>query len=85
MDSKQLKVRVISSLWSLGTLIGIGLAGFLISSDFTKWVADTFKEYPLAISLITFLLPEVAKAIRNYFLVRKQQLGSQKAEETLLI
>lgn len=80
----QLKIRITSSLYSLGVLLLVTLAGFLLSADFTKWVADTFKEYPLAISLITFLLPEVAKAIRNYAVTRKQ-LGAQRDEPIILI
>ncbi len=78
--SPQLKIRLTSSLYSLYTLIGVGVAGFLISPDFTKWVGDTFKEYPFLVSFIAYMLPQITSAIRNYFAVKK--LGGGVPEET---
>ena len=82
----QLKIRLTSSLYSLYTIIGIGIAGFLISPDFIKWTGDTFKEYPFIVSFFAYMMPQITSAIRNYFTTKKLgAINDELKDETFLI
>lgn len=93
MDSQQIKVRVLSSLYSLYALIVVALIGsgiaFLTSTDFMAWIAETFKEWPLLVTLSGLFVQQLVLALRNILITRKLgrrgYAGSDTIKENVIL
>ena len=77
----QLKVRLISTVYSFLSLVIMAVAGVFVSPDFSVLVKANFGNSAL-VGFFLLLMPELAKAIRNYAILNK--LGSAKEKPFLI-
>lgn len=79
MEQSLLKARFISFVYSLGSLIGLAIAGVLLSPEFAALVNEYFGT-GVSASLILLFGTEVAKHLRNLSVIKKAKLGAQRGD-----
>ena len=68
-----IKIRVISFAYQLATAIAALVAAYLLSSDFAALVQEHFGT--VAASLVSLVIPEIVKHLRNVRVVKGWRLG----------
>lgn len=74
MEYELIKIRVLSFAYQFGTTVALLVVGYVSSPDFAALVQEHFGT--IAASLVSLLIPELVKHLRNVRVLGEWRLGA---------